>query len=64
MYMEPIVRAQLRQARPTNPVDLVIGLAMLTGAALLLLPSIAFYGVYIAAALIARAFWKNPRAGR
>lgn len=64
MYMEPIVRAQVRNARPTNPVDLAIGVVMLSASALLLLPSIALYAVYVAAAIVARTFWKNPRAGR
>lgn len=64
MYMEPIVRAQSRSAKATNPVDLMIGVIMLSASALLLLPSMALYGVYVAAALVARTFWKNPRAGR
>ncbi len=64
MYMEPVVRAKARSAKSTNPVDLAIGVFLLSASALLLLPSMALYGVYVAAALVARTIWKNPRAGR
>ncbi len=64
MYMEPIVRAKTRTARATNPFDLAIGVFVLTASALLLIPSMALYGVYVAAALVARVVSKNPRAGR
>lgn len=64
MYMEPIVPTRIRTARATNPVDLAIGVVLLSASAMLLLPSMALYAVYVAAALVARTFWKNPRAGR
>lgn len=64
MYMEPIVHAKPRPAKPTNAVDLAMGILVLTGSALLLLPSVALYSVYIAAALVARTFWKKPRTER
>lgn len=64
MYMESIVPTRIRTARATNPVDLAVGVVLLSASAMLLLPSMALYAVYVAAALVARTFWRNPRAGR
>ena len=63
MYMQPITRAKTRNVR-VPAIDAVIGIFVLSASALLLLPSLALYAVYVAAALVARTFWKNPRAGR
>ncbi|OYY71161.1 hypothetical protein [Sphingomonas sp. 28-63-12] len=63
MYQQPIVRAKARPFR-VPAIDALIGMMLLSMAALLLLPSLALYAVYVAAALVARTFWKNPRAGR
>ncbi|OYW21847.1 MULTISPECIES: hypothetical protein [unclassified Sphingomonas] len=63
MHMQSITRAKARPVRlPT--IDAAIGILVLSASALMLLPSLALYAVYVAAALVARAFWKNPRAGR
>lgn len=63
MYMQPVTRAKTRTAS-VPAIDAVIGIGFLTISALMLLPSLALYAVYVAAALVARTFWKNPRAGR
>jgi len=63
MYMQSITRAKTRAVR-VPAIDAAIGIVVLSAAALMLLPSLALYAVYVAAALIARTFWKNPRAGR
>lgn len=63
MYMQPIHRAKTRRVR-VPAIDAAIGILVLSVSALMLLPSLALYAVYVAAALVARAFWKNPRAGR
>ncbi|MBY0303824.1 MAG: hypothetical protein B7Y43_14965 [Sphingomonas sp. 28-62-20] len=63
MHMQPIYRTKARTVR-VPAIDAVIGMVILAGSAMLLLPSLALYSVYVAAALVARAFWKNPRAGR
>jgi hypothetical protein len=63
MYMQPITRAKPRTVR-VPAIDAAIGILVLSASALMLLPSLALYAVYVAAALVARAFWKNPRAGR
>ena len=63
MYMQPIVRAKSRQLR-IPAVDAVIGLLVLAFSALMLLPSLTLYAVYVGVAVVARTIWKNPRAGR
>ncbi len=63
MYMQSISRAKARSVR-VPAIDAAIGILVLSASALMLLPSLALYAVYVAAALVARAFWKNPRAGR
>ncbi len=63
MYMQPITRAKTRQVR-VPAIDAAIGILVLSASALMLLPSLALYAVYVAAALVAQAFWKKPRAAR
>lgn len=55
MHMQPIYRTKARTVR-VPAIDAVIGMVILAGSAMLLLPSLALYSVYVAAALVARAF--------
>lgn len=63
MYMQPVKRAKSTPA-PSPAATTAIGIGVLSISALLLLPSIALYAVYIAAAVVARPFLKNARASR